>query len=126
MEAKKPRPILKKIKTLIQGDNSLKVKTNASGEKSYSKRGRSNDGTAFKLKQKNKNGVSTSVMVKNEKGLFRGKKKEITKATRAEMLSEKGSDFGMNVKTKTITKAPGVFGKRTVKKETKFVKNLKP
>ena len=42
------------------------------------------------------------------------------------MLSEKGSDFGMNVKTKTITKAPGVFGKRTVKKETKFVKNLKP
>lgn len=126
MEDKKPRPILKKLKTLIQGDNSLKVKTNALGEKSYSKRGRAYDGTAFRLKQKDKNGVTTSIRVKKDKGLFGGKTKTIKKGTRAEMLSEKGSDFGMNVKTKTITKAPGVFGKRTVKRETKFVKNLKP
>jgi GTP-dependent phosphoenolpyruvate carboxykinase len=48
------------------------------------------------------------------------RKKEVEYGTK------KVGDKEMNVKTKTITKAPGVFGKRTVKKETKFVKNLKP
>jgi hypothetical protein len=127
MEDKKPRPILKKIKTLIQGDNSLKVKKNLSGGKTYKKRGEGSDGSTLrmKLKTRGEEGRVTSVNVRKEKGMFGGKTKTIKKANPVEMLSEKGSAFGMNVKKKTITKAPGILGKRTVKRETKFVESPK-
>jgi len=127
MEAKKPRPILKKIKTLIQGDNSLKVKKNSSGGKTYKKRGEGSDGSTLrmKLKTRGEEGRVTSVNVRKEKGMFGGKTKTIKKANPVEMLSENGSAYGMNVKSKTISKAPGIFGKRTVKRETKFVESTK-
>jgi hypothetical protein len=127
MEDKKPRPILKKLKTLIQGDNSNRVKKNASGGKTYKSRGKGTDGSSLrsKLKTRGENGEITSLSVKREKGLFGGKKKTRVSAKPVEMLSEKGSAFGMNVKKKTITKAPGILGKRTVKRETKFVESPK-
>ena len=127
MEDKKPRPILKKLKTLIQGDNSNRVKNNASGGKTYKSRGKGTDGSSLrsKLKTRGENGEITSLSVKREKGLFGGKKKTRVSAKPVEMLSEKGSAFGMNVKKKTITKAPGILGKRTVKRETKFVESPK-
>jgi hypothetical protein len=127
MESKKPGPIGKKIKTLIQGDNSTRSKKNASGGKTYKSRGIGTDGTSrrMKLKTRGESGDVTSVNVIKEKGLFGGKKKTLVKGKKVEYLNENGSMMGNFVKKKTITKAPGVFGKRTVKRETMFVEKPK-
>ncbi len=127
MEAKKPRPILKKIKTLIQGDNQLKTKKNSSGGKTFKSRGKGTSGQSLKMKMKTRgeNGEMTYKNVIKEKGMFAGKRKSTAKSKPVEYINEEGSFKGNAVKKKTVTKAPGIFGKRTVKRESIFVETPK-
>ena len=72
-------------------------------------------GKTYKMKNVTKsNGGTKTVGIKKEKGLFGAKEKNIYKTT---PISEGGKER-IKVKSKSITKAPGLLGKRTVKKSS--------
>ena len=86
-----------------------------SGREKFKTSGTVDSGRTYKTKEVTKsNGGTKTVGIKKEKGLFGAKEKSIYKTT---PISQGGVDR-IKVKSKSITKAPGILGKRTVKKSS--------
>jgi hypothetical protein len=85
------------------------------GREKFKTSGTVDSGRTYKMKEVTKsNGATKTVGIKKEKGLFGAKEKNIYKTT---PISQGGVDR-IKVKSKSITKAPGLLGKRTVKKSS--------
>jgi hypothetical protein len=85
------------------------------GREKFKTGGTVDGGRTYKMKEVTKsNGGTKTVGIKKEKGLFGAKEKNIYKTT---PISQGGVDR-IKVKSKSITKEPGLFGKRTVKKSS--------